>query len=194
MTNPNTPFGLRPTRHMFGGVIRENEYKIADAYGTALYVGDPVLATGTDTNIGIAAAAADGKITGVFNGCKYRNTLGDTIFSKVWPAAQATYNAEGAVALVYDDPFIEYDIMFDNLVAADIRAIANLVSGTGNAQTGQSAWTAIKPPGSTENQLKIVSLSGTVLPGGIPNAFGLYAVARVLLNTHEFHYKAETNI
>lgn len=186
MANPNAPFGLRPVRHMFGGVVRANEYNIADQYGTALYLGDPVVATGTGKNIGIASAATSAKLTGVFAGCEYVNSLGDTIFSKYWPASTVTLSGSTVKALVYDDPFLLYEVQFDTLAAANVRALANLVSGSGNAQTGLSGWTAVAPPGAGENQLKIWSVpSSLVNQGGVINAYGAYAVAHVLLAQHE---------
>jgi hypothetical protein len=186
MGNPNAPFGLRVKRHYFGGLVRDNAYTIADGYGTQLCIGDPVVCTGTGRNIQLASAGDSDKITGVFNGCEYRNAAGDTYFSKIWPAAQATYNGEGAKALIYDDPFIVYEVMFDALSAANVRALANLVSGAGNTQTGQSGWTAAQPPGNTENQIKILGLAeSAVLPGRGFNAYGDYAVAEVLIAQHE---------
>lgn len=186
MANPNAPFGLRPLRHLFGGTMRPSIYNIADQYATALYLGDPVVAAGTGKNVGIASAATSGKITGVFAGCEYLNSLGDTIWSKYWPAAQVTNTAQAIKAFVYDDPFILYEVMFDTLAATDVRALANLVSGTGVAATGLSGWTAAHPPGSGENQLKIYAVDATeIAPGGSVNAYGTYCVAEVLLAQHE---------
>lgn len=184
MANPNAPFGLRPVRHLFGGVVRPNEYTIADQYGTALYLGDPVVATGTGRNIGIATAGSSNPVTGVFAGCEYVDSLGDTKFSKYWPASQVTKSGTTVKALVIDDPHVVFEVQFATLAAADIRQLANLVSGSGNAQTGQSGWTAAAPV-TTENQLKIYRLSNGSSPGGVQNAYGAYAVAEVLIAFHE---------
>lgn len=184
MANPNAPFGLRAVRHLFGGVMRPNEYTIADQYGTALYEGDPVVCTGTGRNLAIGTAASSGVISGVFSGCEYVDTLGDTKFSKFWPAAQVTKTGSVIKAFVYDDPHILFEVQFATLAAADIRQLANLVSGVGNAQTGLSGWTAAAPV-TTENQLKIYSLSNCVNPGGLANAYGAFAVAQVLVAFHE---------
>lgn len=185
MANPNTPFGLRAVRHLFGGVVRPNNYTIADQYGTSLFDGDPVLCTGTGKNIGIATAGASNKITGVFNGCEYVDSLGDTKFSKYWPASTVTKTGSTILAHVYDDPHILFEVQFNTLAAADVRALCNLVSGTGNTLTGTSGWTAVNPPGSTENQLKIYSISGQANPGGVENAYGAYCVGQVLIAQHE---------
>jgi hypothetical protein len=186
VANPNAPFGLRPVRHFAGGIVRLSEgYTVADQYGTSLFIGDPVLVTGTGCNLGIAAAGNGDKISGVFAGCEYQNSLGDTIWSKYWPASTATYNAQGAKAIIYDDPWIVYEVMFATVATTDIRNLANLVAGNGNAQTGLSGWTAAAPAGGA-NQLKVLRLpTSEVNPGGIANNYGAYGVAQVLLAQHE---------
>lgn len=183
--NPNAPFGLRAIRHLFGGVIREARYDIADQYATSLFLGDPVVAQGSGKTIGIASAATSGKLTGVFVGCEYVDALGNTQFSKYWPASTVTKNAAGAKALIIDDPHVLFEIQFNTLGVGDVRALCNLASGAGNTFTGQSGWTAVNPPGSGENQLKIYSLASSTAPGGIPSAYGAFAVAEVLLAQHE---------
>lgn len=187
VANPNAPFGLRAVSHLKGGVIRYNGgYVIPDQYATNLFLGDPVLANGTGKQIGIAAAATSGKVSGVFAGCKYVNALGDTIFSKFWPANTITKNAQGATAFVFDDPDILFEVMFDTLAAADVRALANLVAGVGSTITGLSGWSAAHPPGAGENQLKIFDMPvSETNPGGIPNNYGAFAVAQVLIAQHE---------
>lgn len=187
MANPNTPFGLMPVRHYMGGVIRQNEYTIADAYSTSLFMGDPVLVTGTGKNIGIATAGSSGIVTGVFAGCKYVNAAGDTIFGKYWPASTALKSGTVATALVYDDPFILYAVQFDatGFVAAGVRQLADLVSGAGDAATGRSGWYAAYAAGS-ENQLKLMDLADQwVHSAGLVNAYGAYAVGLVMLGKPE---------
>lgn len=185
MANPNSPFGLRPVRHLFGGVIRPNPYTIADAYSTSLFVGDPVLVTGTGKNIGIATAGSSGIVTGVFMGCKYVNAAGDSYFDKYWPASTATKGAVGAVAYVLDDPFILYAIQSGatGVAAVDVRLLTDLVSGAGSAVTGGSGWSCAGLAGS-ENQLKIYELGDEVI-NGVTNAYGAYAIAHVLLGKPE---------
>lgn len=186
VANPNAPFGLRVVRHRSGGTVRLSEYAIADQYGTNLFLGDPVLVTGTGTNIGIAAAGTSNKITGVFAGCEYQNALGDTIWSKYWPTGTVTLNAKGAKCFVIDDPDVMFEVMFDTLAAADVRALANLVAGAGNTKTGLSGWTAAHPPGAGENQVKIMALPlSEVNPGSVPNNYGAFAVAQILIGQHE---------
>jgi hypothetical protein len=85
-------------------------YKIASAYGTALYKGDAViLSSGT-----LAIAAQDSAtLVGIFAGCQFRTADGETKFQPYWPASQVTLNSEDAQAWVYDDPMISYKVQCD---------------------------------------------------------------------------------
>jgi len=49
MANTDAPFGLRPIRHRNGAPYNGafNHYYVASSYATALFVGDPVVKTGT---------------------------------------------------------------------------------------------------------------------------------------------------
>jgi hypothetical protein len=92
-------------------VIRASgDYKIASGYATALYHGDAVILSS-----GKLAVAADdsAQVLGVFAGCQFRTTDGETKFQPYWPAAQATLNSEDAQAWVYDDPMISYKVQCD---------------------------------------------------------------------------------
>ncbi len=64
MANSDAPFGLRPVRHLSGGVIRMSEYPLATA-GNNIYTNDLVaLATGRVNQ----AAAGGGEALGNGNG------------------------------------------------------------------------------------------------------------------------------
>jgi hypothetical protein len=184
--NPNAPFGLRVARHRKGGIVRLSEYTIASAYGTSLFLGDPVLCTGNGTDIGIAVAGTSNKITGVFAGCEYINSVGDTIWSKFWPSGTVQKANTIVKCFVIDDPDVMFEVMFDTLAVGDVRALANLVAGAGSTFTGLSGWTAAHPPGAGENQVKIMAMpTSETNPGGIPNNYGAFAVAQILIGQHE---------
>lgn len=185
MPNPTTAFGLDAVRHLHAREVVHNEFTIADAYGTSLFMGDPVVRTGTGRNIQIATAGSSGVITGVFNGCRYVDSNGDTKFSKHWPASTVIKPGSVTIALVFDDPDVVYRIKTATLAAADVGLLTDLVTGTGNAQTGLGAYTSAGLAGS-ENQLKILRLSDMVHSGGVVNAYGADAVADVLIANHEY--------
>lgn len=185
MANPVAPQGLVPLRHYFGGLVRSNQYTIADQYATSLFTGDPVRVTGTGKVIGIGTAGSSSAMTGVFQGCKYVNSVGDTIFSKYWPASTVTKAGSTVIADVIDDPLVLFGIQVNwTIVAADIRQLADLASGAGDTNTGQSGWVAAYAAGS-ENQLKVMGLADWTFPGGVANAYGANAMIEVLLGKHE---------
>ena len=127
MANVNGPFGLRPARHLTGGVIRASEYSIASGYATSIFTGDVVEMTGTGTNVGKAAAQNADNI-GVFAGCRYVDAQGKQQFSQYWPASTT---ATDVVAFVYDDPNIVFEAQTDTLAEGDIGALADWNVGTG---------------------------------------------------------------
>lgn len=184
MANVDAPSGLKPAYHLTGGEVRAAEYSIADQYNTALYYGQLVKMTGTGRNVA-ASAGSDTVNIGVFAGCKYVNSAGVEVFSKHWPASTVTQGAVGAVAYVYDDPYIVYEIQGDeDLEAADIGCLADIVGTSGDATTGISTQeldsSSITNSG-TAGQLRIHQLVPRV-----DNAYGNFAKMHVTINEHLF--------
>ena len=137
MANANTPIGFVPLRHLTGGVIRPQEYPIANSYGTAIASGDLVTMTTDGT---VIRGTAGGTALGVFYGVEYiENSTGDVKFSKVWNAS-TTVKANTAVkALVYDDPNITYQVQCNGTFAnANVGELANVTIGTANTTFGYS--------------------------------------------------------
>ena len=60
MANNDTPFGLRPVRHKSGAPYNGavNYYYVPSSYATALFVGDPVVKTGTSNTTAVSAPGA----------------------------------------------------------------------------------------------------------------------------------------
>lgn len=151
---PNA-YGLRPVRHMAGGVIRATEMTIASGYGTSIFFGDPVKLVAAGT---IEQAAAGNVIFGVFQGCSYKLSTGEIVWSRYWPASTTATEIK---AMVLADPNIAYSICDDGdsdfLTAADIGTAADIIVGTGSTVTGISAVAldTSSASGSTA-QLKII--------------------------------------
>lgn len=149
----------------------------AAADGTALYIGDPVIKSGSSDGAGVASvirATAGGAITGVVEGFVPNGTTDMAGFG----AASTAY-----YLLVRTDPNTLYEIQEDGvggqLAAADIGLNADFIVAAGNAyskrsgvmlDTSTKAVTATLP-------LKIVGLSPRV-----GNEFGAYAKVVVKIN------------
>lgn len=150
MANTNAPFGLRPLRYRGGAPYNGavNPYYIPNN-GVALYIGDPVIKTGTANTAAVnvpgagfadiatlpaitKATVGDGnKITGVI-----------VSFSPLPTDLSKQYNPASTerVAYVCDDPNVVFGIQCDGAVAAvDVGQNAVLIfTQTGSTTTGLS--------------------------------------------------------
>jgi len=176
MANVDGAFGLRPSRHKSGGCIKSNDYSIASAYGSNIFIGDIVDMTGTGTNIAVAAGGNADNI-GVFAGCRYVNAQGEQVFSKYWPTGTV---ATDIVASVWDDPDIIFEGQTDTLAEADVALLTDWDDGAGSALTGLSGRELVASSGATTGQaLRIVRL--------VPrpdNAYGTFAKVEVMFAEH----------
>lgn len=132
MANTNAPCGFTPVKHLTGGQVRSEEFEIASGYATAIYPGDWVKPVNDGT---IArAAAGDTTLLGVFAGCQYVKTDGETIFSKIWPASQTIKSGTRARAIVYVDPQIVYEAQVSTVVGlTGVHALFDILATAGDA-------------------------------------------------------------
>ena len=99
MANQDAAFGFRPVKHLSGGEIRNNTYRITTNYDTALYQGQMVTRVTAGT---IETVAANAIFLGIFNGCQYTDpTTGKPTWAKYYPAST---NASDIEAYIFDDP------------------------------------------------------------------------------------------
>lgn len=172
MANNDTPFGLRPVRHRNGAPYNgaANPYFIPSTYATALFIGDPVVKTGTSNTAAVTApgigtmpvgsmpeinkaTAGDGNaITGVIVGFAANP---DALGQNYNPASTAR------VALVCDDPDVVFEIQADGTIAAaqvGLNAVL-IYTNSGSTVTGLSGaeldTTSDAPAADASNQLTI---------------------------------------
>lgn len=187
MANPNAPFGLRPVRYLdgrpFNGGI--NEYTIANALAENIGRGSLVKPTGTGRNIALAASGTTASV-GVFLGCSYRDAEGAQKYRPNWVSATATFNSEGALALVADAPDLVFEVQADSdgFVAADVQQFAGINVGAPDANGNATTTLDGSDITGTADNLKILRLSNKPRNGGLSNAFGAYAIAEVLIAIH----------
>lgn len=152
MANVDSPFGLRPIRHQSGAPYNgaANPYYIAATYGTALYIGDPVIkvAAGSNTaavsaaglgdfpigslpNIEKATAGATNRVTGVIVGFAPNP---DNLTQHYNPASNER------VALVCDDPDVIFEIQADGAIPAASMGLnaVFIYTHSGDTSTGLS--------------------------------------------------------
>lgn len=194
MANVNKPMGLLPVQYLNGSPWngQARVYSIAYNYNTALYIGDPVISSGTaDTNgvPGIAIYGGTGAIRGVIVGIgRYENLMANpSNLDRTYYPANGDGGTNPWYALVVDDPNVLFEVQENSngtaLAATDIGLNTVLKSGTGNGYV--SGWllsSASDATPATTNTLA-VRLMGLVRRQG--NAFGAYAKHLIQINVHE---------
>lgn len=191
MANENRPAGFIPREYLNGtpwnGQARL--YSIAAAYGTALYVGDPVISSSSaDANgvPGIARGVGTGALRGVIVG------LGKTPGGLFNPSnLDITYRPANDPAVWYaavvDDPNVLFEIQEESngtqLAATEVGLNQISLAGTGNGFV--SGWQVRSTSGATAATTATLQLRLMGLVQRPGNAFGAYAKWLVQINVHE---------
>ena len=169
MANTDNPFGLRPVQHRNGapysGACRP--YYIPAAYGTALFIGDPVVITGAVNTAAVNAPGAGSFPVGAL-AVVAKATVGSNPITGVIIGFAGTFDSPKhnpvsteRVVLVCDDPEVLYEIQADGtLTPGDVGYNGVLIyTHTGSAITGRSAaeldTTSTVPATTAAMQLKI---------------------------------------
>ena len=121
----NAPYGLKPI-NLYGGTPfagATRQYRIASAYNTSIFYGDPIEMINDGTIIKSAITTARATVTtsqiiGVFLGCSYVNSQGQTIFAQYFPANTAAPTGTFITAYVSNDP----DTLFKAVIATGATA------------------------------------------------------------------------
>lgn len=192
MANANTPMGLVPISangSPYWGRCRV--YNVPASDGTALFVGDPVIAAGSADAYGVptatrATAAGGAFITGVMvsvvNGPAAGANAALTVTRDQTRHRLASTNT---YIMVADDPdqlfVIQEDGVGGALAAANVSQNADLIAGSGSTTTGQSGWLL---DSSTANTTATLQLRIIELMRGPDNAIGTSAKWVVKINLH----------
>ena len=181
-------YGFTPVKHLSGGVIRTNNfmtYKIASAYGTAIYQGDPVeiIADGTI----VRSTTPGAEMVGIFKGVTYTDsTTGDVIYNAVWPASTTATNI---VAYVWDDPWLMFKAESDQdttaLASTSRGTNVEMVAGTGSNVTKRSGFAINSNTAANTSTLTWRVLGSAQLPGETEwTAAGTTMDVHVMPNVH----------
>ena len=193
MANANRPTGLSPVQNLIGSPYngQARQYSIAAAYATALYIGDPVISSGTSDAAGvqgIALAAATGPIRGVIVGLSDQPFQSGAIVGN----PNITYRPAAAqstvwYAMVVDDPNVIFEVQEHSngtaLAAADIGLNQVLYLAAGNGYV--SGWMVASATDATPAVTATLQVRLLGLAQRVDNAFGAYAKHLVLINAHE---------
>ena len=187
----SAPYGFEPINRQDGLPYAgaTTQYTIASSYNTAIYNGDLVYVTGgTIAKSGVTTnATTSGNLTaGVFVGCQYVNTLGQTVQAQYYPGNAA---ATSAIAYVVVDPQAAYKVAVTNgsdaVSSTTVKAIGvNLAvdQGTGSATTGNSGNGVVAPSSGAGNATTLPVKVIAVVPETAVNATNFREVVVVLTN------------
>jgi len=201
MANANRPSGFSPVQYLNGAPWNGQArlYSIAATYGTALYIGDPVISSGTaDANgipgiaIGATTGALRGVIVGLFNSGQATAPVGGVSVGNI-VNSNITYRPASDpnvwYALVVDDPNVLFAVQEESngtqLAATEVGLNTISKSGTGNGYL--SGWMIPSATGATPNTTATLQLRlfGLVQAPAGTNVFGAYAKWLVQINVHE---------
>lgn len=143
----SAPYGFRPINRLDGapyaGATRT--YKIASTYNTPIYNGDLVKIV-TGGTIEKFTTAQSGSPCGVFMGCSYTSSQGQPLNAQYYPGTSVT----NAAAVVVVDPTALFQVVATTSGSAvssgslaSIGSNMELVSGAGNANTGDSGQSVL---------------------------------------------------
>ena len=155
MATTAAPYGLKPVRRADGMPYAgaTNQYLIDPAgeatnlfYGQVVIIGADgyiALATGSGSDLtsnGISGTSGVGAI-GVFVGCEYVNSSGQTVQAQYYPTG--TSNGDAIKAYVVDDPNVLFQAQLDStgaqtIIGTNTFFAAAQSTSTGNTTTGNS--------------------------------------------------------
>lgn len=184
MANTDTPFGLKPVRKLSGSPYNGGGriYSTAAGDGTAIFVGDPVIRSGTSQTIdGVVYSDVDQAATGdVITGVVVAVLPSDRD-SLVYRAASTQ-----RLLLVCDDPDMLFEIQEVSggtaLTANDVGLNANFVVGTGSTVTGKSG---VELNNATEAATNTLDLHIVEFVNRPDNEIGEHAKYLVRINRHQ---------
>lgn len=178
MANIDSPFGLRPVRHKSGAPYNgaANPYYIASGYGTALFIGDPVVKVAGGSNTAAVEVPGAGKFgVGTLPSIE-RTAVGDVDgvtkmitgvivgFAPLPTDLTKKHNPASTerVAFVCDDPDMIFEIQADGAIPAASMGLNAVLIAThsGSTTTGLSGMeldtTSDVPAADASNQLLIL--------------------------------------
>jgi hypothetical protein len=136
MSNKNAPFGARVVGKLGSGIANGGmtEYAIASGASGNIFSGDLVKMTSAGT---ILVSGAGDESIGIFRGCSFTNSSGETIFSSHFPTGTVSSDI---VAFVVDDPNAVFEIQsVGSSAQIDVGLNADIAYTAGFTKIGMSA-------------------------------------------------------
>ena len=178
----SAPYGLQPINRFDGMPYAgaTQQLPIASTYNTQIFNGDVVLVNGgyikkSAVTSDSTTDKANNATYGVFVGCQYVNTQGQTVQAQYYPGNAA---ASSAIAYVVMDPVAEFKVAvtysgnstISSTTLAAVGTNAALIQGTGSATTGDSGVSVAAPASGAGNAAALPVRIVAVVPETATNA------------------------
>lgn len=170
MANIDRAYGLIPLRHRNGAPYNgaANPYVVDAGDGTALFIGDPVILTGTSNTSEVEAPGAGSFQPGTLPVVTIATAGASNFITGIVVAVAADPVAlenvhrlasTERIVFVADDPDLLFSIQEDSvggaLAATSVGLNANLVAGAGSTVTNLSGWELDSSGAATTNNLQL---------------------------------------
>jgi hypothetical protein len=171
----NAPYGLKPI-NLYGGTPfagATRQYRIASAYNTSIFYGDVVEMINDGTIIKSAITSARATVTtsqviGVFLGCSYVNSQGQTIFAQYFPANTAAPTGTVITAYVCNDPNTLFKVVIAAGTTANDATSGLLPSSTTQYTVIGTNVELVQNTGSTSTGDSKVAVAASATTGTLP--------------------------
>ena len=183
MVAVSNPFGIVPVNHPTGLSRAEVlDAGIPSAYGTAIYMYQPVLLATAGQIQPVAANNVD--FIGVFMGCQFTPLGGRPTYSTCWPAGTVLETGTTCRVFYTTDPMIEFEVQASGSVAQ--TAIGDQVNVNNFAANAAGYSQATVDPtvvaAGNQGQFRVMGLA--LRPD---NAWGdAFTILRVAIARHQF--------
>ncbi len=182
MANANSARGLVPIRSFAGSNFANplRRYSVPSTYATDLFIGDPVLKTGTSDADGyseVNSAASGGSITGVVVGFE------DPASMLLGYGKASTTRA----VLVDDNPeslfLVQEDAVGGALALASVGLNCDLISAAGSAYTKMSGWMLDTSTAATTATLQVKIVEFSHRPDNTPASANSKVIVKINKHT-----------
>ena len=182
----NAPYGFRPINRVDGmpyaGAIRQ----LPISQAGAIYNGD-LVELDVGGVVGSATSLTAGAKLGVFVGCQYSNSTGQTVQAQFYPGSSVT----NAIAYVVDDPMAAFQVAVTNASSviatvgqAAVGTNVTALAGTPSAATGNSGQSILStsPADTATFPIRVIAVVPATATGA--NAF---TEVIVKINLHQYN-------
>jgi hypothetical protein len=163
----NSPYGFKPINRFDGIPYAGATLQYPVTSGQAIYYGDTVKLVNGGT-VQTSGATTTGTVLGVFTGCQYVNSSGQTVQAQYCPSSGVT----NPIAYVVVDPVAEFKVAVTTTGNTSVVTGANAtIIGTNVAQTAYTAGST-----TTGDSVAAIVLPGTSLGNATTLPFRVVAV------------------